>query len=75
MIIFNQIFVEAQNSIVKGESKIFALSTTTENVIEIEGKPESTLDDYESVPISDFGKAMLRGMGWKEGMGIGKNQR
>lgn len=27
---------------------------------------EPTLNDYESIPISDFGKAMLRGMGWKE---------
>ncbi|XP_026326099.1 G-patch domain and KOW motifs-containing protein [Hyposmocoma kahamanoa] len=25
---------------------------------------ESTLDDYESIPIQDFGLAMLRGMGW-----------
>lgn len=40
----------------------------------LEGKAEPTLDDYESVPISDYGMAMLRGMGWKEGMVIGKNQ-
>ncbi|XP_032514635.2 G-patch domain and KOW motifs-containing protein [Danaus plexippus] len=32
-----------------------------------EGQVESTLDDYESVPIQDFGLAMLRGMGWSEG--------
>ncbi|CAG9566111.1 unnamed protein product [Danaus chrysippus] len=32
-----------------------------------EGQVESTLDDYESVPIQDFGLAMLRGMGWTEG--------
>ncbi|XP_063894941.1 G-patch domain and KOW motifs-containing protein [Helicoverpa armigera] len=34
------------------------------------GEKESTLDDYESVPIQQFGMAMLRGMGWtpsKEG--------
>lgn len=30
----------------------------------LEGQKESTLDDYESVPIADFGMAMLRGMGW-----------
>lgn len=30
--------------------------------------PESaTLDDYERVPVEDFGAALLRGMGWKEG--------
>ena len=29
--------------------------------------------DYESVPIEAFGKGLLRGMGWKDGLGIGKN--
>jgi G patch domain/KOW motif-containing protein len=33
--------------------------------------PESTLDDYERVPISHFGEAMLRGMGWSKGTAIG----
>ncbi|KAI0058579.1 hypothetical protein BV25DRAFT_1830033 [Artomyces pyxidatus] len=28
---------------------------------------EATLDDYERVPVSQFGAALLRGMGWKEG--------
>jgi len=31
----------------------------------------STMDDYDNVPIEQFGMAMLRGMGWKEGDGIG----
>jgi len=31
----------------------------------------STLDDYENVPIEQYGLAMLRGMGWKPGEGIG----
>lgn len=35
---------------------------------------EPSIDDYENVPIADFGLACLRGMGWKEGMSIGKNQ-
>ncbi|KIK68949.1 hypothetical protein GYMLUDRAFT_153090 [Collybiopsis luxurians FD-317 M1] len=35
---------------------------------DIEELPESsTLADYERVPVSQFGAAMLRGMGWKEG--------
>jgi len=33
---------------------------------------ESTLDDYEENPIEGFGIAMLRGMGWKKGSGVGK---
>jgi len=31
----------------------------------------STMEDYESVPIEQYGLAMLRGMGWKPGEGIG----
>ncbi|KAJ3550938.1 hypothetical protein NMY22_g121 [Coprinellus aureogranulatus] len=35
---------------------------------DMEELPESsTLEDYERVPVSQFGAAMLRGMGWKEG--------
>jgi len=32
---------------------------------------QSTMDDYENVPIEEYGLAMLRGMGWKPGEGIG----
>ena len=30
---------------------------------------------YEAMPIEEFGMAMLRGMGWKEGMGVGRNRK
>ncbi|KAK4995723.1 DNA primase large subunit Spp2 [Elasticomyces elasticus] len=33
----------------------------------------ATLDDYAAVPVEEFGAALLRGMGWKDGDGIGKN--
>lgn len=56
----------------KTVKKVLELPTKKDEII-LEGKEESTLDDYESVPISDYGMAMLRGMGWKEGMAIGKN--
>jgi G patch domain/KOW motif-containing protein len=36
---------------------------------------QSTLEDYESIPIVDYGVAMLRGMGWNPGKGIGKKER
>ncbi|KAI8049612.1 DExH-box splicing factor binding site-domain-containing protein [Syncephalis plumigaleata] len=35
----------------------------------------STLDDYEDVPVEEFGAALLRGMGWKDGQGIGRGHR
>ncbi|NXV57514.1 GPKOW protein, partial [Molothrus ater] len=31
-----------------------------------------TPQDYEAVPVGQFGLAMLRGMGWKQGQGIGR---
>lgn len=33
--------------------------------------PEPTLDDYDRIPVEEFGFAMLRGMGWKKSEGIG----
>jgi hypothetical protein len=34
----------------------------------IQNAPDvSTLEDYERVPVEEFGAALLRGMGWKEG--------
>ncbi|EGI61074.1 Omega-amidase NIT2 [Acromyrmex echinatior] len=41
----------------------------------LEGAEESTLEDYEKIPLNVFGSAMLRGMGWKPGEGIGKNPK
>nr|XP_018898418.1 PREDICTED: G patch domain and KOW motifs-containing protein-like [Bemisia tabaci] len=37
------------------------------------GEKESTLEDFKSIPIEKYGLAMLRGMSWKPGIGIGKN--
>ena len=34
---------------------------------------EASLDAYDAMPVSAFGEAMMRGMGWKEGMSVGKN--
>ncbi|SPO24326.1 related to Pre-mRNA-splicing factor SPP2 [Ustilago trichophora] len=41
---------------------------------DIDTRPDApTLDDYAATPIEQFGMALLRGMGWKEGMGAGKS--
>ena len=36
---------------------------------------ESSIEDYEEVPISDFGAALMRGMGWEKGKGVGRNRK
>lgn len=42
---------------------------------DVDTRPEApTLEAYSSMPIEEFGAAMLRGMGWKDGSGIGKKR-
>jgi len=36
---------------------------------------EATLRDYERIPVSQFGMAMLRGMGWKPGEPASRNKK
>ncbi|XP_059469002.1 G-patch domain and KOW motifs-containing protein [Neocloeon triangulifer] len=40
-----------------------------------EDKEEPTAENYEAIPVKDFGLAMLRGMGWEPGKGIGRNPK
>jgi hypothetical protein len=41
---------------------------------DVEALPEqASMDDYERVPVAQFGAAMLRGMGWSEGQAAGKD--
>ena len=40
---------------------------------DVASRPDAaSLDDYDRVPVEEFGSAMLRGMGWKEGQVFGK---
>ena len=42
---------------------------TTDDVLDVSRRAEvSTMDDYDNVPIEQYGLAMLRGMGWKPGI-------
>lgn len=46
----------------------------TDDKLDVVLRPDGPDDaDYEQIPIEQFGFAMLRGMGWKEGEGVGKN--
>ncbi|XP_077291527.1 G-patch domain and KOW motifs-containing protein [Arctopsyche grandis] len=38
------------------------------------GEKESTIHDYDNIPVAQFGLAMLRGMGWAPGKGMGKHK-
>ncbi|KAK6529871.1 hypothetical protein TWF281_009027 [Arthrobotrys megalospora] len=41
---------------------------------DVASRPDAaTLDEYAAVPVEEFGAALLRGMGWKEGESIGKS--
>ncbi|KAF1984507.1 hypothetical protein K402DRAFT_413755 [Aulographum hederae CBS 113979] len=39
-----------------------------------EAPEPATLEQYAAVPVEDFGAAILRGMGWKDGEAIGKRR-
>ncbi|KAB8070498.1 DExH-box splicing factor binding site-domain-containing protein [Aspergillus leporis] len=48
---------------------------TTSFRADITSRPESaTLDQYNAIPVEEFGAALLRGMGWKEGQAVGKGK-
>jgi len=52
------------------------ISETEAYRMDIVNRPdEATLEDYENIPVEEFGAALLRGMGWKDGQGIGKNKQ
>lgn len=47
-------------------NKVFSLPLKTADELPLDGASEPTLNDYEDIPISQFGLAMLRGMGYKD---------
>ncbi|EKV19765.1 Pre-mRNA-splicing factor spp2 [Penicillium digitatum] len=42
---------------------------------DVASRPEpATLDAYNAIPVEEFGAALLRGMGWKDGQSIGRGK-
>lgn len=42
---------------------------------DVSSRPDApTLEAYDAIPVEEFGMAMLRGMGWKEGMSVGRRR-
>lgn len=60
-----EILEDLKNTAIKSENKDFEVPLHPDE-LPLNGAVESTLDDYDRVQIADFGKAMLRGMGWKD---------
>lgn len=59
-----------------GESKEGTLSVLlTDDKAPLDGAKESTVDDYDRIPIVQFGLAMLRGMGLKDEEIISKQNK
>ncbi|RCN44869.1 hypothetical protein ANCCAN_09065 [Ancylostoma caninum] len=50
-------------------------SLNSDGIIVDEERKETEDADYGAVPIEEFGLAILRGCGWKDGDGIGRNPR
>ncbi|KAH0543529.1 hypothetical protein FGG08_002197 [Glutinoglossum americanum] len=43
--------------------------------LDVASRPDpASLEDYAAVPVEEFGAALLRGMGWKEGDVVGKRK-
>ncbi|XP_078052452.1 G-patch domain and KOW motifs-containing protein-like [Augochlora pura] len=59
----------------KEETQTQALTLPIVDEQSLRGQQQSTLEDYEKIPVDAFGLAMLRGMGWQPGKGIGKNEK
>ncbi|OWF45237.1 G patch domain and KOW motifs-containing protein-like [Mizuhopecten yessoensis] len=47
----------------------------TDDKLNVALRPDEVDVDYDEIPIDHFGVAMLRGMGWKDGEGIGKSKQ
>ncbi|KAK4697962.1 hypothetical protein P7C71_g180, partial [Lecanoromycetidae sp. Uapishka_2] len=67
---------EQTNGYVAGERSLADYADENERFkADLLSRPDvPTLDAYDVVPVEDFGAAMLRGMGWKEGGKVGKQR-
>jgi hypothetical protein len=58
---------EASNLVIPNELDVFRQ--------DVQNRPEETsLEEYEDIPVEQFGAALLRGMGWKEGQSLGRGK-
>lgn len=58
--------LQEQHALEAVPDQSLVLRPLTADELPLDGAKESTMDDYEEIPIKQFGLAMLRGMGWKD---------
>lgn len=58
--------LDAQEALAAGDPMSSLVLPLTADQLPLDGAVESTMNDYDSIPIANFGLAMLRGMGWKD---------
>ncbi|KAG1146608.1 hypothetical protein G6F37_004566 [Rhizopus arrhizus] len=60
----------------EGPVKVIPANETIAFRDDVQSRPEeATMEDYENIPVDEFGAALLRGLGWSEGEGIGRNRK
>ncbi len=60
----------------EGPVKVIPANETIAFRDDVQSRPEeATMEDYENIPVDEFGAALLRGLGWNEGEGIGRNRK
>ncbi|KAI8333607.1 DExH-box splicing factor binding site-domain-containing protein [Chlamydoabsidia padenii] len=60
----------------KGPVLVIPANETESFRNDIQTRPDdTTMEDYEKVPVEEFGAALLRGLGWNQGEGIGRNRK
>ncbi|GAA5805725.1 hypothetical protein HPULCUR_011249 [Helicostylum pulchrum] len=59
-----------------GPKKVIPADSVLSFKDDVENRPDETgMDAYEKIPVDEFGAALLRGLGWNEGEGIGRNRK
>lgn len=61
-----ELIASVQSNVNESIDQNLVLPTLKADELPLDGAKQSTIDDYDNVPIAQFGKAMLRGMGWTE---------